>query len=73
MSRAKKRKKEIVAVYGSDQTVNVKEFNLEFWQKCSDHMKMESAWDLVVQAWKVKGRDPRELRLQRHIAVFKPA
>ena len=36
-------------------------------------MKMDSAWDLVVEAWKVKGRDPRELRLQRHIALYIPA
>ena len=73
MSKKKRRRRNITAIHGLDTDVNVQEFNIQFWQKCSDQMKMDSAWDLVVEAWKVKGKDPRELRLQRHIALFKPA
>ncbi len=41
------------------------------WQALPPSARSRAAWDLVVEAWKAKGRDPDELRLQRSLAVFR--
>ncbi len=41
-----------------------------FWDELGDEAKFTAAWDLVVQAWEIQGKDPNELRLNRSIAKF---
>ncbi len=45
-------------------------FDLKFWQAQDDTARFAAAWELVVQAWLIKGRDVRELRLQRSVENF---
>jgi hypothetical protein len=45
-------------------------FDVEYWQRLGPEAIFEAAWDMVVQAWKVKGRDPNELRLQRSVETI---
>lgn len=42
-------------------------FDLEFWQAQSDTARFAAAWELVVQAFIIKGKDVSELRLQRTV------
>jgi hypothetical protein len=42
-------------------------FDLKFWQAQDDTARFAAAWELVVHAWIIKGRDVRELRLQRSV------
>jgi hypothetical protein len=46
-------------------------FDVEYWQRLGPEAIFEAAWDLVVQAWKLKGRDPDELRLQRSVEAIR--
>ena len=45
-------------------------FDLRFWQSQSSQARFEATWELVVHAWKVKGNDVRQLRLQRSVESF---
>lgn len=45
-------------------------FDLQFWQTQSDAAKFAAAWELVVTAYQIKGKDLNELRLQRSIEHF---
>jgi hypothetical protein len=45
-------------------------FDVEYWQRLGPEAIFEAAWEMVVQAWKVKGRDPNELRLQRSVEAI---
>jgi len=45
-------------------------FDLQFWQAQSDTARFAAAWDLVVTAYRVQGKDVRELRLQRSVETF---
>jgi hypothetical protein len=38
-----------------------------YWAALGDEAKFSAAWDLVVLAYEVKGRNPDELRFQRNI------
>jgi len=42
-------------------------FDVEFWQRLGSRAIFDAAWELVEDAWKLKGRDPNELRLQRTV------
>lgn len=42
-------------------------FDIEFWQAQDSSARFSAAWELVVFAHKIKGKDVSELRLQRHI------
>jgi hypothetical protein len=37
------------------------------WQAVSGAERMKAAWDMVVEAWELKKRDPGELEFQRVI------
>ena len=37
------------------------------WEKLGDEARFKAAWDLVVQAYELTGRNPDELRFQRSI------
>ena len=45
-------------------------FDLEFWQTQDSSERFSAAWELVVLAYKIKGKDVSELGLQRHIESF---
>lgn len=45
-------------------------FDIQFWQAQSDAAKFAAAWELVVTAYRIKGKDPNELRLHRSIENF---
>ena len=43
------------------------------WQRVSATTRADAAWEMVVEAWKLKRRNPDELRLQRIITVLRKA
>ena len=45
-------------------------FDLHFWQSQTHKARFEAAWDLIQHAWRVKGNDVRQLRLQRSVETF---
>ena len=45
-------------------------FDLKFWQAQPAKARFDATWKLVVHYMKVKGRDVRQLRLQRDVEVF---
>lgn len=45
-------------------------FDLEFWQAQTTQARFAAAWELIVFASQVKGRDVRQLRLQRSVETF---
>lgn len=45
-------------------------FDVKFWQSQSPKARFDATWELIVHAAKVKGRDVRQLRLQRLITNF---
>ena len=48
-------------------------FDIEFWQAQGPAAIFAAAWELVETAWKVKGLDRDELRLQRTAFYSGPA
>jgi len=45
-------------------------FDLEFWQAQPASERFRAAWERIEHAWKVKGHDVRQLRLQRCVESF---
>ncbi len=45
-------------------------FDLQFWQAQTAQARFDATWELIVHAAKVKGRDVRQLRLQRSVENF---
>jgi hypothetical protein len=45
-------------------------FDIEFWQTQDSSARFSAAWELVILAHKIKGKDVSELGLQRHIESF---
>jgi hypothetical protein len=45
-------------------------FDINFWQSRPAKERFQATWELIVHAWKVKGHDVRQLRLQRSIENF---
>ena len=45
-------------------------FDLKFWQSQPPDARFEAVWELIVHANKVKGKDVRQLRLQRSVENF---
>lgn len=39
----------------------------EYWDRQGDEARYQAAWELVVQAHELQGRDPHELRFQRSV------
>lgn len=46
-------------------------FSIEQWQKRSFIERMDAAWDMVLEAWEIKGYDQDELRFQRTVTTVK--
>ena len=45
-------------------------FDLKFWQSQTPKARFDAVWELIVHANKVKGKDLRQLRLQRSVENF---
>jgi hypothetical protein len=45
-------------------------FNLKFWQSQPPKARFDAVWEMIVHAMKVKGRDVRQLRLQRSVTHY---
>ena len=45
-------------------------FDLKFWQAQTPQARFSAAWELIVYASQVKGRDVRQLRLHRSVETF---
>ncbi|MEW5940463.1 MAG: hypothetical protein AB1750_12410 [Chloroflexota bacterium] len=45
-------------------------FDLKFWQSQPPKARFDAVWEMIVHAMKVKGRDVRQLRLQRSVARY---
>ena len=45
-------------------------FDLQYWQNQPESARFAAAWELVEQTWYLKGRDVRQLRLQRTVECF---
>jgi hypothetical protein len=39
----------------------------QYWDELGDEAKFEAAWELVIQAYEIKGLDINELRFQRSV------
>ena len=48
-------------------------WHLHDWQQVSPSLRLQTAWDMVVEAWSMKKRDLNELRFQRVITSVKRA
>lgn len=44
-----------------------REFDIQFWQGLNSEARADAVWEMVVEHWKDKGKDPDELRLQRSV------
>jgi hypothetical protein len=44
--------------------------DLEFWQAQPAKARFDASWELILHDMKVKGRDVRQLRLQRSVTHF---
>ncbi len=44
--------------------------DVEYWKSQTDEKKFEAAWQMVIEAYAIKGVDLRESRLQRSVASF---
>ena len=45
-------------------------FDLQFWQAQSLQARFSAAWELIVFDSGIKGKDVRQLRLQRSVETF---
>ncbi len=60
---------EFVEKTGKIEDLN-RDFDLQFWQSQSDTQRFSAAWELVVQAFIIQGKDAGQLRLQRTVENF---
>ncbi|MBK8465458.1 MAG: hypothetical protein IPL32_06470 [Chloracidobacterium sp.] len=44
-----------------------REFDIQFWQGLSSEERANAVWEMVVDYWEMKGKEPHELRLQRSV------
>lgn len=60
---------QIMERYGKLEDMD-RSFDLSFWQAQPEAARFAAAWDMVVTAWKIQGKNPDELRLQRTVESF---
>lgn len=56
-----------------DSFEEMERLHIEDWQAVSGTERVNAAWDMVVEAWEMKKRDPDELRFQRTVKRVKRA
>jgi hypothetical protein len=54
-----------------DSDVRDRSFDLRFWSEVDDETKFEAAWQLVQDAWRIKGKKESELGFSRSFAMLK--
>ena len=62
-------KREVFVRKGKIQEMD-RSFDLKYWQAQPPQARFDAVWELIVFAAKVKGKDVRQLRLQRSVANF---
>lgn len=60
---------QVMERYGKLEDMD-RSFDLAFWQAQPETARFSAAWDMVVTAWKIQGKNPDELRLQRTVESF---
>jgi hypothetical protein len=45
-------------------------FDIAFWQAQESTARFAAAWDLVIRAYRLRGKDVSKLRLQRSVEHF---
>ncbi len=43
----------------------MRKYRIQQWQEEPFMKRLDAAWEIIEDAWKIKQRDPNELRLQR--------
>lgn len=56
-----------------DSYADMERVHIAQWQAVSGSERANAAWDMVVEAWKLKKRDLNELRFQRSVTSVKRA
>jgi hypothetical protein len=62
-------KREVFVRKGKIQEMD-RSFDLKYWQAQPPKARFDAVWELIVFAAKVKGKDVRQLRLQRSVSIF---
>jgi hypothetical protein len=68
-SRAKRRV--IMSRLGRLGDAESEDFDLRFWARVGLRGRLAAAWDMVREVERMRGRNGRQLRLQRSVAVLK--
>ena len=58
--------------WGGKKCVSFEEmrtFRVQQWQREPFMKRLDAAWEIVEEAWRLKNKDPNELRLQRSVAT----
>jgi len=66
-----KKKREMEVWYGRFEDAR-KHPDLAYWQAQPDEKKFAAAWEMVIEAYAVKGIDIRETRLNKNIGGLRP-
>ena len=52
-----------------DSFEEMERLHVQGWQAVSGSERAKAAWQMVLDAWEIKKRDPNELRFQRVVTV----
>lgn len=58
------------ARFGKIGVDDQEEDDYSYWDNLGSEMRFQAAWELVIDAYKIKGLDQDELRFQRTIGNF---
>ncbi len=61
-----KKKREMTVWYGRIEDAE-RYPDIDYWQSQPDAKKFDAAWQMVIEAYAIKGEDISELRLQRSV------
>ena len=61
-----KKQREMTVWYGRREDAE-RYPDVAYWQSQPDEKKFEAAWQMVIEAYRIKGEDISELRLQRSV------
>ncbi len=63
------REQVIMEKYGKIEDMD-RSFDIKYWQSRPAAERMAAAWELVEQAWEMKGRDVSELQMNKTIERY---
>ncbi len=64
-------KRKTILIYSGPAEGFSEKDSLSYWASRSPTERLNAVWELVLDAWRMKGKDIHELRLQRTTAVLK--